>query len=723
MIVLTLFSFASCNNNPGVSEGNGTLTVLVSEATSKLIGFNPDGDEPLAISHYGISLKDDEGTELKKTETPIALSGGSGSFTITGLVTGNYTIDATGYVKNGEAYADVATGTSGEIFVSPTTDTETTILIDTWKEGNAESVTISVVMPEDVIAADGTVAFDGNLKYCLTEIGTGTETIPEKTISLTAGQALSEGLYTLTLTDDVPPGRYILTVSFSSESAVKEYSNADAVLVYPGLPVTGSIRIDSHSVFDEDFTVTNALGEPLTVEGNGIYSAENGTFTVTLSNALTATQKIVWYADGTLFEENTGYKVADNVYTFTGVSAGEHYFVGIVYEEGKAASVGSIQLTISVTEPDFEFPSPFLYTDNGDGTCTITGENPDYPLPSRDGLTIPDEINGLKVTAIGNNAFYKCIFTGDLIIPDSVTSIGDWAFDKSGFTGTLTLPENLQSIGNYTFYDCGFTGDLVIPNSVKEISTSAFFHCTFTGTLTLPKNLQSIGNYAFEECDFTGDLIIPDTVTSIGRDAFRGCDFTGTLILSENLQTIGTYAFFNCAFTGDLIIPDGVTEIADSAFQSSGFTGSLTLPEGLQTISKSAFDGCGFTGDLVIPAGVITISSYAFKANSFTGTLTLPEGLQTIGESAFDDNDFTGSLIIPDGVTKIGFYAFRNNAFTGSLIIPASVTTISGYPFYYVGFTNIYCEAESQPSEWNANWNTKNRNGETFPVTWGYTGV
>ena len=500
MIALMLLSFASCNNNLGVSEGNGTITVLVSEATSKLIGFNPDGGEPLAISHYGISLKDDNGTEIKATDTPIALSGGSGSFTITGLVTGNYTIDATGYVMNGDTYAEVATGTSGEIFVSPTTDTETTILIDTWKEGNAESVTISVVMPEDVIAAGGTVAFDGSLKYSLTQIGTGTETIPEKTIRLTAGQALSEGLYTLTVDGDIPPGRYILTVSFTSESAVKEYSNADAVLVYPGLPVTGEISIDSHSVFDEDFTVSNALGEPLTIEGDGIYSTENGTFTVTLSNALTATQKIFWYADGTLLEENTGYTVTDNVYTFTGVSAGEHYFVGIVYEEGKDATIGSIHLTISVAEPDFQFPSHFLYTDNGDGTCTITGENPDYPLPSRDGLTIPDEINGLKVTAIGNNAFYKCVFTGDLIIPDSVTSIGDWAFDKSGFTGKLTLPENLQSIGNYTFYDCDFTGDLIIPNSVTSIGNTAFYYCS---------SLTSI--------------YIPDSVTTISADVFNAC--------------------------------------------------------------------------------------------------------------------------------------------------------------------------------------------------------
>ena len=561
MVVLTLFSFASCNNNPGVTEGTGSLTIHVSEAASKLIGFNPEGGEPLAISHYGISLKDDEGAELKKTETPIALSGGSGSFTITGLVTGNYTIDATGYVKNGDTYSEVATGTSGEIFVSPTTDTETTILIDTWKEGSAESITIDVIMPSDVLDADGNLSMDGTLKYTLTEVGTGTVTIPEKSISLTIGQTFTEGKYALTVDVDVGPGRYILSVSFTSESADKDYSNADAVLVYPGLPVTGEISIDSHSVFDEDFTVTNALGEPMTIEGDGIYSTENGIFTVTLSNALSATQKIVWYADGSLLVENTGYTVAENVYTFTGISAGEHYFVGIVYEEGKDASIGSIQLTISVAEPDFEFPSHFAYTDNGDGTCTITGETPDNPLPSHDGLAIPDEIDGLKVAVIDENAFRKKDFSGELVLGKNVQTIGEHAFAYNEFSGSLIIPDSVIEVGAYSFVDSGFNGSLMIGAGV-----------------------QNIGSNAFSECDFVGDLTIPDSVISIGVKAFEACKFNGTLKLGENLQTIGSSAFWNTGFTGNLIIPDCVTEINGSAFWANNFNGTLTLGKNLQTI-------------------------------------------------------------------------------------------------------------------------------------------
>lgn len=79
-------------------------------------------------------------------------------------------------------------------------------------------------------------------------------------------------------------------------------------------------------------------------------------------------------------------------------------------------------------------PSHFRYTDNGDGTCTITGENPENPLPSHNSLTIPDEINGLKVTKIGNSAFRSRGFTGSLVIPASVATIERNAFTANSLT-------------------------------------------------------------------------------------------------------------------------------------------------------------------------------------------------------------------------------------------------------------------------------------------------
>ena len=65
---------------------------------------------------------------------------------------------------------------------------------------------------------------------------------------------------------------------------------------------------------------------------------------------------------------------------------------------------------------------PFNYTTNN-GTITITG----YTGPGG-AVTIPDTINGLPVTSIGDYAFCNCTSLTSVTIPNSVTSIGDEAF-------------------------------------------------------------------------------------------------------------------------------------------------------------------------------------------------------------------------------------------------------------------------------------------------------
>ena len=60
----------------------------------------------------------------------------------------------------------------------------------------------------------------------------------------------------------------------------------------------------------------------------------------------------------------------------------------------------------------------FNYSDNGDGTATITG----YTGLGGD-VTIPSTIDGLLVAAIGDRAFEYCTSLTNITIPASVTSI------------------------------------------------------------------------------------------------------------------------------------------------------------------------------------------------------------------------------------------------------------------------------------------------------------
>jgi hypothetical protein len=66
-------------------------------------------------------------------------------------------------------------------------------------------------------------------------------------------------------------------------------------------------------------------------------------------------------------------------------------------------------------------------------------------------------------------------------------------------------------------------------------------------------------------------------------------------------------------------------------------------------------------------------------------------------------------------VTSIGYAAFAYCSSLTSIVIPESVTSIGNWAFEYCESLTIYCEAESQPSGWNSNWNSSNR-----PVVCGY---
>ena len=91
----------------------------------------------------------------------------------------------------------------------------------------------------------------------------------------------------------------------------------------------------------------------------------------------------------------------------------------------------------------------FNYTTNDDNTITITG----YTGSGGD-VTIPDTINSLPVTSIGNEAFLSCTSLTNAIIGSSVTSIGEGAFESCSSLNSVTIPNSVTEIWSYAFYSC-----------------------------------------------------------------------------------------------------------------------------------------------------------------------------------------------------------------------------------------------------------------------------
>ena len=115
-------------------------------------------------------------------------------------------------------------------------------------------------------------------------------------------------------------------------------------------------------------------------------------------------------------------------------------------------------------------------------TGTITGCD-----KSAEGeLVIPAEIDGVKVTAIGADAFFYCGGLTGVTIPDGVTTIGDNAFELCVKLESIELPEGVTSIGEFAFADCDALTSIIIPDGVTSISACMLAACDSLENVTIP---------------------------------------------------------------------------------------------------------------------------------------------------------------------------------------------------------------------------------------------
>lgn len=92
-------------------------------------------------------------------------------------------------------------------------------------------------------------------------------------------------------------------------------------------------------------------------------------------------------------------------------------------------------------------------------------------------LVIPSEYNGLKVTAIGREAFRSCSKLIEVYIGKEIKT-GTDAFAYSDNIKKVTFEEGMTKIPFGIMRRCGGLTEINIPNSVTTIGESAFYNCT-----------------------------------------------------------------------------------------------------------------------------------------------------------------------------------------------------------------------------------------------------
>ena len=351
---------------------------------------------------------------------------------------------------------------------------------------------------------------------------------------------------------------------------------------------------------------------------------------------------------------------------------------------------------------------------NEDGTLSWVG-NADSPITE---IKIPAEVNGKKVTVIGNGAFMYEYYLENIILPEGIREISDDAFYGCDEVENINIPSTVTSIGSQAFGRIYEIEEIVIPKNVQKIGVGVFEGCMNLRDITVDEGNE---NYCSKDgvlFSKNGEVLlqmppnkeiekyeIPQGVTTIGDSAFYMNNSIQEVIIPNTVGHIGYNAFW-CAELESTFIPASVEQIDSGAFGSFGNTfkefcvdennpyycsedGVLYSKDKTILYEMVVRDKTSFT----VPEGVIRISDSAFEYNEVLQTVIISDTVEEIGGLAFGYCNTLEKVVLSKNLRRIEWQAFFYCENLTSIMIPDSVVDIGFYGFE--GCENLIVKASS----------------------------
>ena len=275
----------------------------------------------------------------------------------------------------------------------------------------------------------------------------------------------------------------------------------------------------------------------------------------------------------------------------------------------------------------------------------LAKKNNGLSLPDIGELRIPESLNGIVVTSIGDSAFESYSSLTGIIIPDTVTSISKNAFRNCTNLTSINIPNGITLIEDGVFLGCTSLRTIVLPEGVTSIGKNAFENCSSLISISLPSTLESIGDYAFNKCESLYNISLPEGLTDIGNNAFAYCSDLLQIDIPNSVKSIGYSAFKNCSRLKSIFIPDSFnSDIGDYTFTECHKLTDVHIGNSVTTIGRNAFNDCNIA-NVTIPDSVTDIYSQAFANCSNLSSVRIGSGIKRISENAFE-NTFNPTIYV-----------------------------------------------------------------------------
>ncbi len=238
----------------------------------------------------------------------------------------------------------------------------------------------------------------------------------------------------------------------------------------------------------------------------------------------------------------------------------------------------------TVTPAPYEFEYQYSDYYQGIEILKYTGKDAD--------ISIPAEIEGQSVTAIGAMAFIKCNSLRTVTVPDSVKIIGAGAFELCASLEKVTLPQNL-----------------------REIPKDLFFQCPKLNEVNIPNGVTKIGNSAFSGCKSLTGIKIPASVTALGSSVFAGCTKLKkiTFAAGSRLETVDEQCFSNCKALKSITLPASLKKLASHTFSRSYLkTIHINKNAKITVLPDECFANCYALQEVDIPKKITKIGKDLF---------------------------------------------------------------------------------------------------------------